>query len=60
MIRVDGGKRIIEVEEKEVVFLRQLLREHLEYYRILAGSEKASEVTRGKYVFLRGLMGKLS
>lgn len=59
MIRAQDNKRLIEVEEREVIFLRQLMREHVEFYSGLAGSEKASETTRNKYAFLKVLYEKL-
>lgn len=49
--------RLLDPAERGYVL--GLLKEHLEYYRTLAGNGKASEATRGKLAFLEKLWLKL-
>jgi hypothetical protein len=50
----------IELSAEETGYVLGLLKEHLEYYRLLAGNEFCSAVHRAKREFLEGLWMKLA
>jgi hypothetical protein len=50
----------IELTPEEAGYVLGLLKEHLEYYRALAGNGKCSEANRAKHRMLEGLWVKLA
>lgn len=51
--------KLITLSPDEVSYLSGLLREHLEYYRLLSGNAKASELSRTKLALVEALWMKL-
>jgi hypothetical protein len=49
----------VELTPEEAGYVLGLLKEHLEYYRLLAGNGKCSEVNRAKHRMLEVLWMKL-
>jgi hypothetical protein len=49
----------IELSAEEAGYVLGLLKEHLEYYRALAGNLKCTEANRSKHRMLEGLWVKL-
>jgi hypothetical protein len=49
----------VELTPEEAGYVLGLLKEHLEYYRLLAGNWKCSEVNRAKHRMLEVLWMKL-
>jgi len=51
--------KMVELEVEEAGYMRRLLKEHVEYYRALCNSPKASEATRARAALVEGLWAKL-
>jgi len=49
----------IELSPEERTYLRKLLKEHLDYFRTLAGSAKCTAPSRAKAQMLEALWAKL-
>jgi hypothetical protein len=49
----------ITLDPEETGYLLGLLKEHLEYHRLLAGSSKCSQKSRDRHRFLETLSSKL-
>jgi hypothetical protein len=49
----------VELTPEEAGYVLGLLKEHLEYYRLLAGSLKCTEANLAKHRMLEGLWMKL-
>jgi hypothetical protein len=50
----------IELSAEEAGYVLGLLKEHLEYYRALAGNLKCTDANRAKHRMLEGLWVKLA
>jgi hypothetical protein len=53
------GMKMVELSAEEVVFFQRYVKEHVEYYRVLAGNEKFSNTNRAKKDFVENLLRKL-
>jgi hypothetical protein len=49
----------VELTPEEAGYVLGLLKEHLEYYRLLAGNGQCTEANRERHKFLEGLWVKL-
>jgi hypothetical protein len=49
----------VELTSEEARYVVGILKEHLEYYRLLAGNGNCSEINRGRHRMLEGLWVKL-
>lgn len=50
----------INLEPEEIGYLLGLLKEHVEYHRLLAGNGKCSQKNKDRHRFLETLRAKLS
>jgi hypothetical protein len=57
--RVEAMSTGVELTPEEAGYVLGLLKEHVEYYRLLAGNLKCSEANRARWEFLEGLWVKL-
>jgi hypothetical protein len=53
------GMKMVELSAEEVVFFQRLLKEHVEYYRVLARNENFTPGNRAKKDFVENLLRKL-
>jgi hypothetical protein len=49
----------VELSVEEAGYVLGILKEHLEYYRLLRGNERCTGQTRAKHELLEGLWEKL-
>jgi hypothetical protein len=50
----------VKLEPEEIGYLQDLLKEHLDYYRSLAGHQKCTPKNRQLYELVNSLWGKLT
>ena len=56
----NNGVALVNLTHEERSYLAGIIKEHLEYYRLLCGHPRASQKNKDWYTFCKALSAKLS